>query len=102
MLAQDRLDAARRPADDEERRVRVVVGEHAQDRRRAPEGPSSNVSATMRLEGSPWSTPSAIGSAARRSPSVLGGGAIGRTGMERVGRGQVRALAARRSRPARG
>jgi hypothetical protein len=38
----------RRTADDEERRVDVMVCEHAQDRGRAPDGLSSNVSATMR------------------------------------------------------
>ena len=38
-VPQDGLHAARRAADDEERRVRVVIREHAQDRRRAARRP---------------------------------------------------------------
>src|SRR3954453_22040530 len=50
-----------------------------------PEGPSSNVSATMRCAAFPCVTPATTGSAALSSTSETAGADSGRTGMLRVG-----------------
>ena len=95
-VPQHRLHAARRAPDDEEGGMRVMAGEHAQDRRRTAGGPVVERQRDHAPGRAPMRDAAPSGSAARRSPSDAAGAGSGRTGMRRVGAACRRRRAERR------